>query len=80
MDYYRGLGMFYAKHLRAGDLAMLRFVARDCAIWLRSLLLALLRGTPRWADVHRGAPGVTAGLREGWRTFADSSSGSTSPP
>jgi GT2 family glycosyltransferase len=70
IDYYRGLGMFYAKHLRLGDLTMFRFLCRDLLIWLRSLAYAA-RGTPRWTDVHRGVPGLPAGLRQGWRTFSD---------
>ena len=67
--YHYGQGMFYAKHLRAGDLLVLRFIARDLRGWLRSLADAA-RGVPRWADARRGMiRGLQAGLRAGWRAF-----------
>jgi GT2 family glycosyltransferase len=73
--YGRGAGRFYAKHLREGDLRMLRFFARD-VYWL---LKALTRRGPRDAreeagarearGVFRGLPaGLAAGLKSGRRT------------
>ena len=70
VGYYRGLGMFYAKHLRAGDRGMLRLIAFEGVSWVRSLLSRLFHGTPRWADPRRGAfAGLPRGLRDGWRAF-----------
>jgi GT2 family glycosyltransferase len=71
VDYYRGQGMFYAKHLRGGDLRVLRFLARDCYGGVRGLLAGIVKGVPRWADYRRGAfPGLPRGLRAGWRRYA----------
>jgi GT2 family glycosyltransferase len=70
VGYYKGNGMFYAKHLRHGDLRILRFLAADYYGGLRSLLASLLRSTPRWTDPHRGVfPGLMTGLWNGWREF-----------
>lgn len=70
VGYYHGLGMFYAKHLRGGDLRMLRFLAGDCYNAFRSLVSRLFRRVPRWADPRRGAfEGLPRGLRDGWRQF-----------
>ena len=67
--YHYGQGMFYAKHLRAGDLTMMRFIAHDVYSWLSSLA-GSARGMPRWADARRGTiRGLQAGLRAGWRAF-----------
>jgi GT2 family glycosyltransferase len=65
--YYVGQGMFYAKHLRAGDPRVLRFLARDLGAGLRAAVAGRLYGVPRWADerraAFRGLPrGLTAGL------------------
>jgi GT2 family glycosyltransferase len=70
VSYYHGSGMFYAKHLAAGDLHVLRFIYADCRGWLRSLAAAVLRATPGWADARRGVvPGLPRGLWAGWRRF-----------
>jgi GT2 family glycosyltransferase len=70
VGYYHGSGMFYAKHLVAGDLRPLRFVWDDCRGWLRSLAAGVVRDTPRWADPRRGViPGLPRGLWAGWRRF-----------
>ena len=68
--YARGEGFLYAKHLRRGDLRMLRFVARDLSWGLRGLLVGVVRRRPRWTDYRRGIlRGLPGGFRDGWRTF-----------
>lgn len=70
VKYARGQGMFYAKHLRAGDGHMLRFIGRDLYLAARGTAGRLIRpgrSHPEWTDgVLRGLP---AGLYDGWRTF-----------
>ncbi len=70
VNYARGQGMFYAKHLRTGDPRMLRFIARDVYLAVRGRAARVVRGrTARrdWTDgVLRGLP---LGLLEGWRAF-----------
>jgi len=75
--YARGEGFFYAKHLRAGDLRMLRFLARD-AVWaLRGLASAVVKRREPWTDFRRGIPrGLPGGVRDGWRAFAPRRGGS----
>jgi len=68
--YARGEGFLYAKHLRGGDLRMLRFVARDLSWGLRGVAAGILRRRPRWTDYRRGIlRGLPGGFRDGWRTF-----------
>ena len=68
--YARGEGFFYAKHLRRGDLRMLRFVARDLAWGVRSLASGLLKGRESWTDSRRGVfKGLPGGLAAGWRAY-----------
>jgi GT2 family glycosyltransferase len=68
--YARGEGFFYAKHLRRGDLRMLRFVARDLVWGLRALASGLLKGRESWTDSRRGVfKGMPGGLVAGWRAF-----------
>jgi GT2 family glycosyltransferase len=70
VGYYRGQGRVYAKHLRAGDLRVLRFLAGDCYQAVRSLVSGWIKRTPRSADSRRGAiQGLPAGLLAGWREF-----------
>jgi GT2 family glycosyltransferase len=69
--YWRWQGIFYAKHLRARDPWILRFVAEDLAAALRYAVGRRVRGAPRWPDpragVLRGLPGGLAeGLRMHW--------------
>lgn len=68
--YARGEGFFYAKHLRQGDLRMLRFIARDLAWALRSLASAVVKRRPRWTD-HRRATlrWLPGGFVHGWRVY-----------
>jgi GT2 family glycosyltransferase len=68
--YARGEGFLYAKHLRQGDLRMLRFLARDLLWGVRSLVSAVVKGRPRWTDPRRATlrflPG---GFVHGWRVY-----------
>lgn len=69
--YARGQGRLYAKHLRRGDLTMLRFLARDVRSGVGAFAEAAVFGRPRWSDPRRGIPrGLIPGLLEGWSTFA----------
>jgi GT2 family glycosyltransferase len=73
IDYARGQGVFYAKHLRQGDLAIASLLARDLVGGLRSLASAALKGRRRFTDPRRGVfPGLLAGLLEGWSRFGRS--------
>lgn len=70
LTYMRGEGFLYAKHLRQGDLRMLRYIGRDLYWWMRSLASGLVRGRPRWTDYRRATPrGLASGLIRGWRVF-----------
>jgi GT2 family glycosyltransferase len=68
--YARGEGWFYAKHLRQGDLRMLRFLGR-AALWsARGRLSAIVKGRPAWTDPRRGlARGLPGGFVDGWRAY-----------
>lgn len=77
--YARGQGFLYAKHLRQGDLRMLRYIARDLYRWLRSIGAAALRGRKGWTDARRGVlRGLPGGLWYGWQVFFRG--GATEPP
>lgn len=70
-SYGDGQGAFYAKHLRRGDLRILRFLAEDLGWAARATLAAALKrdGTdamPTWMMLK----GLPHGLRAGWREFA----------
>jgi GT2 family glycosyltransferase len=68
--YARGEGFFYAKHLRAGDLRMLRFIARDLVWAARGALSGVVKRRPGWTDHRRGIlRGMPGGLRDGWRVY-----------
>jgi GT2 family glycosyltransferase len=68
--YARGQGIFYAKHLRRGDLTVLRFVAQDLRRAARAVAARLVRGQPEWPDARLSLPlGVARGLVTGWREF-----------
>jgi GT2 family glycosyltransferase len=68
--YARGEGFFYAKHLRRGDLRMLRFVARDLAWALRGLASGLVTRREPWTDSRRGIlRGLPGGFAAGWRVY-----------
>ena len=68
--YARGQGFLYAKHLRAGDLHMLRWLARDLYWAGRGALSGLVKRRERWTDPRRGiVRGLPGGLLAGWRTY-----------
>jgi GT2 family glycosyltransferase len=68
--YARGQGLFYAKHLRRGDLGVLRFLVRDGRRATRATVARITRGRPEWPDARLSLPrGVSRGLVEGWREF-----------
>jgi GT2 family glycosyltransferase len=68
--YAYGQGLFYAKHLRAGDLAVVPFLGRDVYRGARGVAARALRRRTAWPDPRTGLlPGLGAGLVEGWRTF-----------
>ena len=73
LRYTRGEGFFYAKHLRQGDLRMLRFIARDLYWALRSLAAAVVKGREDWTDFRRAIlRGMPVGLWRGWRAYGRS--------
>jgi GT2 family glycosyltransferase len=66
--YARGQGAFYAKHLRDGDLLMVRFILADLARGARSVAGGFRHRRPRWTDERRGLlRGLPAGILAGWR-------------
>ena len=68
--YARGEGFFYAKHLRRGDLRMLRFVARDVGWAVRGLVSGLVKRRASWTDSRRGIlRGLPGGFVAGWRAY-----------
>lgn len=81
--YGREQAWFYAKHLRAGDPRVLRFLARDLRDGLRGSLAAVLRRAARENDPRLNvARGVLRGLPAGWRMagLTDSAPRGTPPP
>lgn len=69
LNYGVGQGMFYGKHLRLGDLRMLRYVARDLRPAIKDGLVAVRNDDPIPAWVKGTLRGLPTGLRRGWRTF-----------
>jgi GT2 family glycosyltransferase len=70
VEYMRGVGFLYAKHLRSGDLRILRYLGRSVMLSLRAAAAALVKRRPRWTDPRRGiARGLPSGLWHGWRVF-----------
>jgi GT2 family glycosyltransferase len=66
--YGRGQGLFYGKHLRSGDLGVLRFLLTDVYRGLRGTLAVLVRGEPAWPDARVGLlRGLGRGLPTGLR-------------
>lgn len=73
VDYGRGLGALYAKHLRAGDNAIFCFLARDVRLALVILRRRLLR-VPSSLDWPSGLPaGLPRGLVFGLRRMGPGS-------
>jgi len=70
VNYAIGQGIFYAKHLRQGDLAICRHLLRDLYAGGRGILANIVHGRPRWSDWRQGVPrGLPVGLVRGWRAF-----------
>lgn len=70
VTYAQSMGLFYAKHLRQGDLTVLRFIARDFYSACRGTAARIIRRRPRWADWRQGVlRGLPVGLIRGWRLF-----------
>jgi GT2 family glycosyltransferase len=70
--YAQGEGFLYAKHLRQGDLRMVRFIARDLIWALRSLASAFVKRRDDWTDSRRAIlRGLPVGLWRGWRAYGD---------
>ena len=68
VDYARGQGAFYGKHIRGGDLRMLAFAARDLVAGLRGTAAAWAHGRENGFDWRRGVlRGLPAGLLDGLR-------------
>jgi GT2 family glycosyltransferase len=71
--YARGQGIFYAKHLRARDPAMVRFLVRDVRRAARGIASRVVRGPSTWPDARLALPrGVAGGLVDGWKAFSPS--------
>lgn len=68
--YARGQGFLYAKHLRQGDLLMVRWIVRDLVWAARGALSAIVRRRHSWTDPRRGIlRGMPAGFVAGWRAY-----------
>jgi GT2 family glycosyltransferase len=82
VQYMRGEGFLYAKHLRQGDLRMFRYIGRDLVWSVRGLASGLVKRRPRWTDPRRAIlRGLPAGLWHGWRVFwRDSRPDAPTPP
>lgn len=67
--YWRGQGVFYAKYLRAGDVAVLRLMASDLYHGARATAGGVAGRRRDPSDPRLGAlGGITAGLVRGWRS------------
>lgn len=69
--YWFWQGVFYAKHLRQGERAVMRFIREDVREALRYLVARAVRGKRPWPDsrariLRRMPAGVRAGLRRTW--------------
>jgi GT2 family glycosyltransferase len=69
-NYGRSQGVFYAKHLRQGDLRMLRFLTGSVLGVTRATVKAAVQRQPRAPAPWRMLQGLPEGLRQGWREFA----------
>jgi GT2 family glycosyltransferase len=66
-SYWHGQGVFYAKHLRAGEFAVLRLMGSDLYHGARANAGGLARRRRDWSDPRLGAlRGIAAGLVRGW--------------
>jgi len=78
VDYGIGQGMVYGKHLRRGDVVIVRFVLRDLYAICRGLVDRVVRGRRPYGDWRLGlARGLPIGLAKGWRACREYESGTT---
>jgi GT2 family glycosyltransferase len=69
--YAHAQGVFYAKHIRRGDLLLLRDVAGELAAGVRGAVSAPFTRRPRWTDHRRAVmPWLLVGFVEGWWRLA----------
>jgi hypothetical protein len=69
-DYARGAGIFYAKHLLAGDRGMLGLLRSDARDYVVALATGIRRGRLDPADPALGfLPGTVVGLFQGALRF-----------
>jgi GT2 family glycosyltransferase len=72
INYGIGQGMVYGKHLRRGDLAILRYLFWDLLRSGRGLFARLILGRRNQADPRLGLiRGLPVGLARGWRADRD---------
>jgi GT2 family glycosyltransferase len=69
LGYGRGEGVFFAKHLRAGDLTVLRFLARELWWLVREAGRAARAGGRPPGLARATLRGLAVGLGSGWRRF-----------
>lgn len=68
-DYARGEGVFYGKHLRAGEMRVLRYLLSDLRDGVRGQMGRMVYGGARWWDWRLGVlPWTLVGLVEGFRS------------
>ena len=73
VNYGIGQGMVYGKHLRRGDVKVLRYLAEAAASALRGLAARIVYGRPNHPDPRLGLiRGLPAGLVRGWRVGRES--------
>jgi GT2 family glycosyltransferase len=76
VGYGVGQGMVYGKHLRQGDVAIIRYVLRDLYAGCRGLLARVVRGPSSRVDWRPGlVRGLPLGLLRGWRAGRDHEAG-----
>ena len=70
-EYGIGSGMFYAKHIRAGDWSVVRHLRTDVSVGLRGVAASVLgRRRGSGPDYRTGLlRGLPVGLVRGWRVF-----------
>jgi GT2 family glycosyltransferase len=70
VSYARWQGVFYGKHLRSGDLRVLKFVGKDLVDAVGGTVASTLRGRPPLSNWRRGVfRGTPRGIRDGWRMY-----------
>jgi GT2 family glycosyltransferase len=70
VEYMRGVGFLYAKHLRRGDLRILRYLCQTLVAGARGMAAGVVKRRPRWMDPRRGTfRGLPVGLWLGFRVY-----------